>query len=94
MNQRQRRAHRNAARAISELAQLTFDDQSAFNQTLALLTRSLGALIGTSTAAFGQSVDVLNTATVRCASYAQEQAAKAYGEYLAHEKTAKRRDDA
>ena len=83
MNPKQRLAYKKAAEAISELCRTTVGDAEAYNDTLALLSRALGAAIGTACGAHSMSVEHLYSATTTAAQEMQKEAAKCYGSYLA-----------
>jgi hypothetical protein len=85
---RQKRAINQVKRALQHLTELTDNDPRFFNGTIAMLSGTVGTMIGAMSAASSLPVEDAHESTIKVARYIQEQSAKAYAEYMAREAAA------
>lgn len=86
MTPKQKRTMNQLRKALVAVAAETVDDAELVNPATALLLRTVGAMIGTMTAAQAMSTEDLHGALTRASRYMAEEAAQAHGIYLATEK--------
>lgn len=85
---KQKRAINQVKRALQHLTELTQNDPRFFNGTIAMLSGTVGTMIGAVSAASSLTVEDAHESTIKAGRYMQEQSAKAYAEYLAREAAA------